>query len=390
MPSSYLPSGVMVNCTLMTVTQPQNLGLSRKKRDIRITRKHAMLLNIDDKKISQQFKCKSPAKFWDGLLTLATGLLIGIMVVATAVIIAAAIVGTGGLAAVILAGMAEVAVTTMVGSVAVAAVALPVFAVVGAYTQGHACDCTLSSDSKWIGFHPTVKLDGNNAALLSSYLKCTKGGMIQPVMDAELANEIAVKFASLNDEELNEHYKQQLSMGFITGFTALGDPWGTGVGVFFAGQEYVMGNDDDTLANESATEEEDNKTDWINGSKDNVAGTAVGAAAAKHDISKELGEQNEQITKELMEQGASKETAEELSVFGEKTLKGQSIKAGGSLGVGLVFGIGGAVANHYVAAHFKDKKLEDIKEVHELNAEMREKDAGSSMGINANSGGGKA
>ena len=386
MGSSYLPSGVLVNCTLMTVTKPQNLGISRTKKDVKIIRKSALILNIDDKKISDTFKCKSPAKFFDGLASMCLGIAVGLLAVAAAVVIVAAIVGTGGVAGVIIAGMAEAAITTAVVGSLGAALVSPISYLIGEYKQSHECDCTLDPGSMWIDQHPHVTIDGKKALLQKSILKCTKKGLIQPFIDSAIANEVALKFSSNNNKELDEHNEQQLWMGVVNGFSTLGDPLGTAIGVAFAGYEYYDGNDDETLANESATEEADDKTDWHNGTRDNAVGTVAGAGKGTKDVVEAITEQNKTIIRELMDQGASYEVASQLTGFGEKTFGSEFLHTGVGLGVGLGFGVAGAVGNHYIAKHYKEKKVELIREVKEIGNEAAGKDAENNIGIIANKG----
>lgn len=361
MGSSYLPSGVMINCTLMTVTKPQNLGVVRSSKTV-INTKRAAWLNIDDKKVSVSFVCKSPAKFWGGLGAMLVGIAVGIICIAVAVVVVAAIVGTGGVAGVILAGMAASvtgATTVIAGVVAIAGA---VSIAIGEYKVAHECDCSLEAGSEWQLPHKKVIFNQKNALLQSSYLKCIKGGMIQPFLSPVVAHKAAAKFSSNNKEEVEQHLKQQAWMGFVSGLSGLGDPIGTGIGVGFAGWEYVEGNDDKTLAMEGSTADQDYQTDVDNATRDNTVGTIVGAGKGSLDVAKTMTTQNQTIIRELMGQGATYDQAAAFSRFGEKTFKGEFSKMGAGLGVGLGVGIAGSVANHYIAKSYKENKVKLIED----------------------------
>ncbi|GGH01290.1 hypothetical protein [Mucilaginibacter phyllosphaerae] len=367
----------------MTVSKPQNLGLSRSLKTVH-GKKTSIWLNIDDKKISVSFVCKSPAKFWSGLGSMLMGVAIGILVVAAAVVVVAAVVGTGGAAGVILAGMAAAATSTATGViVAGLAIAAPVAALIGVYKQSHACDCSLDKGSKWINMHNKVNFDQNKAIVQKSYLKCTNGGLIQPFLNSAIAQLAATKFAANNNDELIEHYKQQGITGFISGFTGLADPLGTSIGVGFSTYEYFEGNDTETLANESGSEEDDYKTDVKNTSRDNAVGTVAGAGKGSLDVVETMTQQNRTIIRELMDQGATYEQADRFTAFGESTFKGEFKNMGIGLGVGLGFGLAGSVANHYINKSFKENKKKLIDEVNASLKTLREQDRQTGLGVSA-------
>jgi hypothetical protein len=385
MSSSYLPSGVLVSCTLSTSSKPQNLGLSRSQKTVYGHSESVIWLNIDDKKLKNTFVCKSPAKMWGGLGTMLLGVAVGILAVAAVIVVAAAIVGTGGVAGIILAGMATAATSAATGAIVAGAATLSaVFMGIGIYKQSHSCDCTLDKASKWINTHQKVRFNQNLAIVQKSFLKCTNGGLVQPLLNPAIAQLAASKFASNNTAEVNDHLLQQGITGFISGFTGLGDPLGTSIGLGFSTYEYVEGNDKETLANESGSEEDDYNTDVKNTARDNTVGTVVGAGNESRKVVNTITEQNRTIIRELMDQGATYEQADRFTIFGEHSFKGEFGKMGIGLGVGIGFGLAGSVANHYINKSFKRDKLKHINEVKNLRFTLAAEDAKQGSNFSAN------
>lgn len=386
--SSYLPSGVKINCTLMTVSSPQQLGMSRNTRTV-VSTKKSLWLNIDDKKLSATFVCKSPAKFWNGLGAMLTGLAVGILVVAVAVVVVAAVVGTGGVAGVILAGMAAAATSTatgvIIGSLAVAGAAAllvePVKAVVGLFTSGHACDCTLESSSKWLNFHNKVTFNGQKAIVQKSTLKCVNGGILQPFISTVLAQDAAKIFSKNNNEEVNLQMEQQLWMGFVSGFSGLADPIGTSLGIATGTYDYVTGNDASTLANEGSTAEEDLDSEIGSAKRDQTAGAIAGGAKGSYDAVETITNQNRTIIREVIDQGGTYAQAERMTAWGATNFAKEFRNVGIGLGVGFGFGVAGAITNHYIAASYKEDKKDLISQVRNTRAQLAKKDSNNSTGV---------
>ncbi|KQM67155.1 hypothetical protein ASE74_06725 [Pedobacter sp. Leaf216] len=395
MSSSYLPSGVKINCTMMTVSSPQQLGMTRSARTV-LSSKGALWLNIEDKKLSATFVCKSPAKFWNGLGAMFTGLAVGILCVAAAVIVVAAVVGTGGAAGVILAGMAAAASSTatgvIVGSLAVAGAAAmlvePVKAVVGLFTSGHACDCTLESGSKWENYHNKVTFNKQNAILQKSMLNCINGGILQPFISPVIAQMAADKFAKNNNEEINLHLEQQLWMGFVSGFSGLADPLGTSLGIATGTYDYATGNYDfkkgrytDALTNEGASSEEDLEGEISSATRDQIAGAVAGGGKGSLEAVEVITNQNRTIIREVIDQGGTYAQAERMTYWGTRTFAGEFKNIGIGLGVGFGFGVAGAITNHYIAKSYKEDKKELIKEVRNNRKELTNLDSSNSSGV---------
>ncbi|GGI29503.1 hypothetical protein [Pedobacter mendelii] len=395
--SSYLPSGVKINCTLMTVSSPQQLGMTRNARTV-LSSKGALWLNVEDKKLSATFVCKSPAKFWNGLGSMLTGLAVGILCVAAAVIIVAAVVGTGGAAGVILAGMAAAASSTatgvIVGSLAVAGAAAllvePVKATIGLFTSGHTCDCTLDGGSKWQNYHNKVSFNKQKAIVQKSTLKCINGGLLQPFISPVIAQKAAQKFSANNNEEINLHQKQQLWMGFVSGFSGLADPLGTSLGIATGTYDYVTGNYDfekggytDAIINEGSSPEEDLKSEVSSTTRDQTAGAVAGGGKGSLEAVETITNQNRTIIREVIDQGGTYAQAERMTAWGPKTFAGEFKNVGMGLGVGFGFGIAGAITNHYIAKNYKEDKLNLIKDVNNSLKKMRSLDFANNLNVNS-------
>lgn len=192
MAQSFVPQGTSVICTMMTCGSPQEIGITRKAYNIH-TEKGQPLLNINDKKLSAEFGCKTTKKFWGGLKALCIG-----------IAIAAAVVLTGG---------AAIAVVAVALAVAVVAEGTAI------YTTAHACD--VISSYKWVLFHETVYIEGASALLNSSQLSCAEGsGLINIIMDPAIANQAAKYISNNNNKEILAQEGSMLAMGFIGVYSA--------------------------------------------------------------------------------------------------------------------------------------------------------------------------
>lgn len=192
MAQSFVPQGTSVICTMMTCGSPQEIGITRTAYNIH-TEKGQPLLNINDKKLSAEFGCKKPAKFWGGLKALCIG-----------IAIAAAVVLTGG---------AAIAVVAVALAVAVVAEGTAI------YTTAHACD--VISSYKWVLFHETVYIEGASALLNSSQLSCAEGGgLINIIMKPEIAEDAAKYISNNNNKEILAQEGSMLAMGFIGVYSA--------------------------------------------------------------------------------------------------------------------------------------------------------------------------
>lgn len=166
--------------------------------------KNKPLLNIDDRKLSGSFSCVVPGIFWGGLQALCLGIALAALALAT--------IATGGLA------------LAVICAVGLTACAVGIGAGVTALCQiAHACDATLSSE--WLYSHENVKIENANALLNRSQLICTKGGVLNLIINSDIAEDAAMK---ISDHNLNQFYAQigsQFAMGLIGGIFSGG---GTG------------------------------------------------------------------------------------------------------------------------------------------------------------------
>jgi hypothetical protein len=177
---------------MMTCGTPQEIGITRKAYTIH-TKKGQPLLNINDKKLSAEFVCKKPAKFWGGLKALCIG-----------IAIAAAVVLTGG---------AAIAVVAVALAVVVAAEGTAI------YKIAHACD--VISSYEWVFYHETVQIERASALLNSSQLSCIKGnGVINIIMDPAIARDAAKYISHNNNKEILAQEASMLAMGFIGVYSA--------------------------------------------------------------------------------------------------------------------------------------------------------------------------
>jgi len=197
MSKSYIPRTTLTVCTNMMVPSPQKLAHAHGSTVMHKSANN-QLLNIDDRKLMDAFKCKNPMKFWQGLGTMLVGIGIGIL-------IGAAIVASGGTALLI---------------VAAVVVATGATCIVAGDMVSHDCDAT--KQGSWQLFHKTVYIDKKNALLQTSILSCSQGGMVSIVPDPVTALKIASIYAKNNTEEVFTHNRSQLFQGIITGVTTLG------------------------------------------------------------------------------------------------------------------------------------------------------------------------
>jgi len=197
MSKSYIPRTTLMVCTNMMSPNPQKLAHAHGSTVIHGSSGN-QLLNIDDRKLIDAFKCKNPMKFWQGLGNMLVGIGIGIL-------IGAAVVASGGTALLI---------------VAAVVVAGGVGCIVAGDSIAHNCDAT--KQGNWQLFHRTVYIDKKNALLQTSILSCSQGGMVSIVPDPVAALSIANIYAKNNQKEVDKHNKSQLFQGVITGFTTLG------------------------------------------------------------------------------------------------------------------------------------------------------------------------
>ncbi|EKQ3125059.1 DUF4280 domain-containing protein, partial [Salmonella enterica] len=220
MSRSFVRQGVNIICSNMTSPTPKKLGLNPAKESVEgagITIYSMIpepLLNIQDKKLDACFECKMPRKKWDGLAAFFAG--VAVVAVVAVIVITAPVSGP------IIAAIAASTAATAAATVAVAATAGVAIAEYVCYRTSH--DCDIISKANWENYHKTVFIEGKNALLDSSFMKCPVGGRLEIIIDDDLALNTAKIISLANNDEIfwNETNK------FINGIIAFsaGGPFG--------------------------------------------------------------------------------------------------------------------------------------------------------------------
>ena len=157
-----------------------------------------ILLTVEDRKIDKSFECVEKGLDWGGFEALAAGICIGALVVAT--------VATGGLALAATGVMYAAAGATVISGVG------------GIISIANACDCTL--ESTWSAESSSVSFNKNAALLNRSFMKCKNKGVINIILDKQIAMDAA---KAISDSNMNAFYWRmgsQFVMGAITAITA--------------------------------------------------------------------------------------------------------------------------------------------------------------------------
>ncbi|EEX17647.1 hypothetical protein [Prevotella veroralis] len=157
-----------------------------------------ILLTVEDRKIDESFECVKKGLDWGGFEALAAGICIGALVVAT--------VATGGLALAATGVMYAAAGATVISGVG------------GIISIANACDCTL--ESTWSAESLSVRFNKNAALLNRSFMKCKNKGVINIILDKQIAMDAA---KAISDSNMNAFYWRmgsQFVMGAITAITA--------------------------------------------------------------------------------------------------------------------------------------------------------------------------
>lgn len=266
MSKSFIPRDTCVVCTNMTVAKPLKLAHEHGSTAF-YKSEERQLLNINDRKITDTFVCKNPAKFWKGLGMMLVGVAIGILVGALAV---ALVVGTAGMA---LGPIAILASAAFVGGAG---------CVIAGEVKSHDCDVTKSGTWKLV--HETVYIDKQKALLQTSVLSCSQGGIVSIVPDPVLAQQYATNYAENNNKEVNRHVQSQLFQGLITGFTFLGNPLGAIIGMSLGTTFYALGENDSQdnqrkMLNDEVTEPRTLGGDLASSGKQEAINQATGFGA---------------------------------------------------------------------------------------------------------------
>ncbi|WP_419870740.1 hypothetical protein [Chryseobacterium sp. CT-SW4] len=216
MAQSYIPEGTMVICTEMKSPKDNSVISNRSKATVIHQNKEVILLNKSDLKLQTEFVCNINSKFWGGLKMLGAIVAVGALAIAT--------VATGGLALVAV-------------GVAVAAIGTSAFS--SFKEVAHNCDATLTS--KWIGYHSSVRFNGDNALLQTSNMICSKGGGLTLVVDPVLARAAAQKISENNTKEYDAHINSQIIQGGMFVLSSNGDPRALAFGFPLTVSNYAVG-----------------------------------------------------------------------------------------------------------------------------------------------------
>ena len=198
MAESYIPAEAYVICSNMTCGVPRKLLPSRGDKTVAHSNGSKILLTVEDRKIDESFECVKKGLDWGGFEALAAGICIGALVVAT--------VATGGLALAATGVMYAAAGATVISGVG------------GIISIAHACDYTL--ESIWAGKSSSVKFNKHAALLNRSFMKCKNKGVINIILDKQIAMDAA---KAISDSNMNAFYWKmgsQFVMGAITAITA--------------------------------------------------------------------------------------------------------------------------------------------------------------------------
>ena len=234
MAQSYIPAGTDVICTEMLSTLPSQIVTERDAK-VLYGKENKALLNICDKKLTCQLKCRIKVSYYEGLGSLLLGLTLGAAAVAFSVItfgagtavVAAAVITTGALggAAIFYSNKAD-----------------------DCRQAPHECDST--KGGTWELFHRKVYIEKANALLERSFLTCQKGGIVSLVMSHEKALELSKKISDSNKKILELNLYSNALQGLIgsganafkasSGWDVAGLIIGSGLAVY----DYVSGADD--------------------------------------------------------------------------------------------------------------------------------------------------
>ena len=234
MAQSYIPAGTDVICTEMLSTLPSQIVTEREAK-VLYGKENKALLNICDKKLTCQLKCRIKVSYYEGLGSLLFGLALGAAVVGLTVL------------------------TFGAGTAVVAAAAITTGALGGAaifYSNKaddcrqapHECDST--KGGTWELFHRKVYIEKANALLERSFLTCQKGGIVSLVMSHEKALELSKKISDSNKKILELNLYSNALQGFIgsgaNAFKASGgwDVAGLIISSGLAVYDYVSGADE--------------------------------------------------------------------------------------------------------------------------------------------------
>lgn len=275
MAQSYIPAGTDVICTEMLSTLPSQIVTERDAK-VLYGKENKALLNICDKKLTCQLKCRIKVSYYEGLGSLLLGLTLGAAAVAFSVI-------TFGAATLVIA--AAVGTTCVLGGAAIF------------YSNKaddcrqapHECDST--KGGTWELFHRKVYIEKANALLERSFLTCQKGGIVSLVMSHEKALELSKKISDSNKKILELNLYSNALQGFIgsvaNAFKASGgwDVAGVIISSGLAVYDYVSGADDN-YRNQNMKNQQEYARKYLKGEN---AGLEADGSILKPEMARDAG-----------------------------------------------------------------------------------------------------
>ena len=202
----YLEDEAWVSCTFDLAGTPRQLGKTKERKVVHSNNGNKELLTVEDRYITEQFKCKLTAKQWGGLFALIGGAVVGFV---GAVVVLAAVVLSGPVG------------WCIFGAIATAAI---IGTVTGSIATGIALACNDCTDplkaGKWNNASETVFINKEAAIFYNvSTLDCSNGGILLASRSKEDANKLS------NDMKWNARFElgaQILSNAISGGVAGLG------------------------------------------------------------------------------------------------------------------------------------------------------------------------
>lgn len=210
----YVEEGAWLSCTFDLAGTPQQLQRHLDKEDNKVQYSVGKrLLTELDKNTKECFKCKSPAKFWGGMLAFIGGLAVG-----------AALVLSGPVGWIALGAIAAVAIGTTVAVIT------------------HDCSDKQKAGT-WERIHTTVTIKSKKPLLYNySTLTCKQGGILIASETEIAAQKVSDSMKYNARQELAVQLLSQAVYGFATGYTSANAPVAiynavAGAGIYAVGEE---------------------------------------------------------------------------------------------------------------------------------------------------------
>lgn len=210
----YVEEGAWLSCTFDLAGTPQQLQRHLDKEDNKVQYSVGKrLLTELDKNTKECFKCKSPAKFWGGMLAFIGGLAVG-----------AALVLSGPVGWIALGAIAAVAIGTTVAVIT------------------HDCS-DKQKGGTWEKIHKKVTIKSKNPLLYNySLLTCKQGGILIASETEVAAKKVSDSMKYNARQELAVQLLSQSVYGFATGYTSANAPVAiynavAGAGIYAVGEE---------------------------------------------------------------------------------------------------------------------------------------------------------